>query len=231
MVESYFIMDGIHSKDLGIKVIKLPKISRAKERVNKYEIAGRSGSLYEFENTFDNYQKTVECILLPNANIDNLFNVLRGTKEFIFSNELDKKYKVMISNVIDLDYVLRKYKSFILQFDTFPFKYSASELADFLEITKATTIYNKGNLKSEPIITIFGRGDINININNKIYSLSNVNEKITINSEIMEVYKNNENQNNKYTADDFPLLDVGENNISWSGEVVKIEIEPKWRWL
>ena len=69
MVRSYFIMDGIHSDDLGINVIKLPKITRAKEFFKTINIPGRSGSLYEFENTFENYTKTVECVLNPKGKL------------------------------------------------------------------------------------------------------------------------------------------------------------------
>ena len=29
----------------------------------------------------------------------------------------------------------------------------------------------------------------------------------------------------------FPRLEVGNNEISWTGNVEKIEIEPRWRWL
>lgn len=36
--------------------------------------------------------------------------------------------------------------------------------------------------------------------------------------------------NNKMSGE-FPVLELGENNISWVGNVSKLEIQPNWRWL
>ncbi|SHE47178.1 hypothetical protein, partial [Anaerotignum propionicum] len=63
------------------------------------------------------------------------------------------------------------------------------------------------------------------------YGLNGISGSVTINSEMMEVYKDVTNANNKYSALDFPRFQVGENSISWTGSVTKIEVEPKWRWL
>ena len=30
---------------------------------------------------------------------------------------------------------------------------------------------------------------------------------------------------------EFPIFNVGENNVSWNGEVTSITIDPKSRWL
>ena len=54
---------------------------------------------------------------------------------------------------------------------------------------------------------------------------------VLIYTEMMEVYKDDENKNNSFTADDFPVFEVGENTISWTGNVERIEIQPNWRWL
>ena len=44
-------------------------------------------------------------------------------------------------------------------------------------------------------------------------------------------HKDDENKNNSFTADDFPVFEVGANEISWTGTVERIEIQPNWRWL
>ena len=36
---------------------------------------------------------------------------------------------------------------------------------------------------------------------------------------------------NSSMSGDFPLLVPGNNAISWSGDVTKIEIQPNWRYL
>ena len=63
------------------------------------------------------------------------------------------------------------------------------------------------------------------------FPLYGVEESVTIDSEMMEVFKGTKNQNSKYGGEDFPKLKVGENIVSWTGDVEKVVIEPKWRWL
>ena len=35
----------------------------------------------------------------------------------------------------------------------------------------------------------------------------------------------------KYSVAEFPRFEVGKNEISWTGNVSKIKIQPRWRWL
>ena len=115
--------------------------------------------------------------------------------------------------------------------DTQPFKYSVNAAGDALELTAPTTIRNSGTVYSEPIITVFGSGDVTLTINGADFPLYGVEESITIDSEMMEVFKGDTNQNGKYGGAKFPRFEVGKNEISWTGNVSKIKIQPRWRWL
>ena len=112
-----------------------------------------------------------------------------------------------------------------------PFKYSVNAAGDALELTAPTTIRNSGTVYSEPIITVYGSGDITLNINGEDFPMYGVQESITIDSEMMEVFKGNANQNGKYGGAEFPRFEVGKNKINWTGNVSKIKIQPRWRWL
>ena len=89
------------------------------------------------------------------------------------------------------------YNSFLLQFRVQPFKYSVNAAGDALELTAPTTIRNSGTVYSEPIITVFGSGDVTLTINGADFPLYGVQESITIDSEMMEVFKGDINQNSK----------------------------------
>ena len=86
-------------------------------------------------------------------------------------------------------------------------------------------INNKGTRESKPTITIYGTGDINLYINKETVKLKNVEDKITINTEMMEAYKDTMPCNNKMYGE-FPVLNIGSNNIAWTGNVTKIEVQP-----
>ncbi len=230
-MKQYFIFNGINSLDMGVVMLKAPPIIKPEKRINSIEIAGRSGVLHEDTGTFSNYTKDVECILLDKSNITEVCKWLTGSGDLTFSSENEYIYKATIKNQIPFNNVLLNINDFLIQFDVFPFKYNVNKTDDFLTITSGTEIYNKGTCESEPIITVYGVGDITININDKSYGLKGVNDYITINSSIMEVYKDDINQNSKYIGTDFPKFNVGLNTISFAGSVKKIEIEPEWRWL
>ncbi|CAM2828090.1 distal tail protein Dit [Hathewaya histolytica] len=95
---------------------------------------------------------------------------------------------------------------------------------------KQIIINNTGTIYSEPTITICGTGDITIYINEETIKLKNVEDKITINSEMMECYKNTMPCNNKMYGE-FPRFEVGENNISWEGDIKTIDIKKNTRFL
>ena len=227
----YFIWNGIKSTDMGVIMLKAPSISIPQRRVNEIKVSGRNGTLHEDEQTFGNYTKEAECHVMDRSQIDEVCKWLTGFGEVIFSSEPDKVYRAYIKNQISFGSILKNINDFLIQFDVQPFKYRANPLRDDLELTAPTIIRNSGTVYSEPIITVYGSGDITLSINDVDYPLYGVSEYITIDSEMMEVFKENMNQNSKYGGETFPRFEVGENTISWTGNVTKVEIQPKWRWL
>lgn len=97
-----------------------------------------------------------------------------------------------------------------------------------ITLTKETKLINPEGFTSQPHIKIYGSGDINLYINNRKHSFKNIEEYIEIDSEIMNAYKGDLLQNNKMLTGTFPKLAAGVNNISWTGDVSKIEIIPRW---
>lgn len=139
------------------------------------------------------------------------------------STEPDKVYRVTIANKISIAQMMRVFQKFQVVMDTQPFKYSVNAAGDVLELTAPTTIRNSGTVYSEPLITVYGNGDITLNINGNPYPLRNVQESITIDSEMMEVFKEDTNQNGKYGGVEFPRFEVGKNENSGQGNVSKIK--------
>ena len=52
--------------------------------------------------------------------------------------------------------------------------------------------------------------------------------KFTLDTSLMEAYSGVASMNNCMSGD-FPLLEPGQNAVSWSGSVTKVEIVPNWR--
>ena len=121
-----------------------------------------------------------------------------------------------------------------MNFDTFPFKYSVNAAADMIDdLENNTTVLNKGTVYSEPKITITGSGNVVLTINEREYTINNLSGSITLDSEIMEIINLGGASYIPPSMDNylFPRLEVGLNEISYSGNVSKISINPRWRWL
>ena len=227
----YFIYNGIDSRMMGVIVTAMPPTVRAAQRVESVKVPGRSGSLHETDGSYDNYTKTMECAIKKREKIDDIAAWLTGSGEIIFSSEPDKVYRVTISNTISIAQMMRTFQKFQVSFDTYPFKYSVNRFDEALELEKPAVILGKGTVYSQPVITVYGSGTGTLTINGADYLLSNVDDYVTINSEIEECYKSGLNMNNIFSADEFPRLEPGENAIIWTGNVEKIEIQPNWRWF
>ena len=233
--EAWFTFKGVDSREMGVIVTAMPETVRAERRVESITVAGRNGSLHTDEGVYESYDRTMECALIKRAKLDEVAAWLVGSGEMTFSTEPDKVYRVMIANKISIAQMMRVFQKFQVVLDTQPFKYSVNAAGDALELTaRAKEVIDQadcGTVYSEPLITVYGSGDITLNINGNSYPLRNVQESITIDSEMMEVFKGNTNQNGKYGGVEFPRFEVGKNEISWTGNVSKIKIQPRWRWL
>lgn len=227
MLQSYFIFKGQSSLDKNIIVSKLPPIERAQANIEKITVQGRDGFLTNDLGTYQSTIKPCECSL-DNGNIDDVCAWLTGSGEVIFSNEPNKKYKATIINQIPFGQIIPTFHTFILQFDCQPHKYAVDNNVITL-IASGTKIYNKG-AASEPVIKVFGTGNIDLTINNNVVHLTNVVDYVTVDSDLMDCYKDTVLKNSNMLGD-FPMLTNGQNTISWTGTVIKVEITPNWRWL
>ena len=112
----------------------------------------------------------------------------------------------------------------LLSFNCKPYRKKAS---DKITITQKNTVVTNEFMDSEPHIKIFGSGDVDLKIGSQTIKLTNIENYIEIDSELMNCYKDNVNQNNRMSGE-FPILKSGDNSVTWSGNVTKIEIEPRW---
>lgn len=227
----WFQFKGKNSREFGILIAAAPQRIRPERRVEYITIPGRNGMLTQDEKTYEPYTLSLECSTRGSERLDEIVAWLDGAGELILSTEPEKVYQAAIYNKIAISDVIYLYNSFLLQFRVQPFKYSVNAVNDALELTAPTTIRNRGTAESEPLLTIYGSGDVVLQINEDAFPLYGVEGSITIDSERMEVFKGNANQNGKYGGTEFPKFAVGENTISWIGTVTKVEIQPRWRWL
>ena len=67
-------------------------------------------------------------------------------------------------------------------------------------------------------------------VGTQIVELTDIEDSITLNTSLMEAYKGDLSMNSCMIGE-FPVLTAGANDFSWSGNVTKVEVQPKWRFL
>lgn len=236
----YFLMfNSISSEDLGIKIVSRPQIPIPEREVELIKIEGRSGSLSEDLGTYKDITITVEFNFIDRKNINDKIRKIAywinnvNDNKLFFSDDLEYFYNVLKVNSGDIVRELSIKGSFNLNFICSPFKYLNEENEESgIIIERPMNILSPSlSCDSQPILTIYGSGDITLTINGTDILLKSIDESIVINSEIQEAYSNTfENLNYKMYGR-FPILKNGENIISWIGNVNKIEIIPNWRYL
>lgn len=126
------------------------------------------------------------------------------------------------------------------EYDALWLDIKAGTSVDFtLSVTMASdsfneiTLTNRGNVVSRPTVTVYGSGNVELAINSvTVLSFSIDDGYITIDAEEMNAYHGDTLMNRHVTGDYADLrLNVGENVISWHGDVTAIRLEDFSRWL
>ena len=232
-----FIFGGKNSyEDYGIVIAKRPNLPSPKRRVHYMDIPGRHGRVQYDEKTYEDITIVVECGLKDTENLVDRLDTIKawlfnaGESDLIFSFGEDKKYIAQVVNAIDFTQVYKYTSSFPVVFNCQPFKYAVENEIIPINETGAT-VNNPGSLESEPVIYVHGSGDITLQVNGLEVQLTGIQNKIILNSEIQDCYDDAMNNLNSKMVGEFPLLKSGENIISWTGNVTKLEVLPNWRWL
>jgi len=214
--------------DYQIIINRLPSLIKAERNVEEFEIPGRSGDITIDYETYKPITFTLECTVINEDKMEDIKSWLNGFSDLIFSWRSDKYYKAKMINRIDISESMDSLGEFPLLFKCQPHAYSLRN--DIITLNAPGTIYNGGGSISKPIITIYGTGAITLTINSINVILTNVVEYVTIDSELMDAFKDSQLMN-QFMAGEFPELIKGANTISWVGTINKIEIIPNWRYL
>ena len=233
-MKDYFIWNGKKSTEYGVFVSEQPPITFPEERSKQTTIPGRPGSLttLEGDDVYEDLTLTATCFIRDPALIPGIGSWLKGGGKVTFANRPDGYYNARISNQIPFEKILRgnPHCSFAVNFRCSPPFWYDSNPSNVTITTASYILTNPGNVYSEPIISVYGTGDMTLIINETFIELDAVSNGITINSVIQEAYQGKTLLNDKMEGD-FPVLKPGNNLISWSGGVTRLVIQPNWRYL
>ena len=232
----YFIYNDKSSEDFNIKIKTINNLSSPQRSIEKILVPGRNGELILDNGNFENFILTIECYLNCLSEDKNVISkeIKRwlqsdfSYKKLILSNDTEFYYEAYCDTKLDFEYISSNFESFLISFSCKPYKKEINE--NVITITESTNIYNN-YMPSNPLIKVVGSGDVTVSINNQELILKGLEDEIEVDCEIMNAYKKINGDivllNNKMYSD-FPILESGENQISFEGNISKIEIIPRW---
>ncbi|PTM21544.1 hypothetical protein DA798_09635 [Lactobacillus sp. PFC-70] len=235
-------LDEVGNASLGIALAKKPSIPTAKRVVATTTVPGsRHGSLTQkqgWEDVILTCTFTVVPELIPGLTGTQGFNdVLRRLNAWAMNAERlkfsdDHNFYRLVKQV-EIDEATPEEVELVgtvkVAFTLDPFWYQES---DTVVLTAGTTIYNPGSASSDPLITVYGSGDLDLTINGTTVTLLNVTDYLTIDSWEQTILHGNgtEMLDEKFRGV-YPQLLPGDNAISFSSNVKKVEIDGRWAWL
>lgn len=175
----WFEWNGVKCTQYGMHVLGQPSILSAAERVSNEEIPGRSGTLtlLEGDNIFDDVTIAVVCVIddpyetVDGESISRISKIcgwLRGNGTIKFANQQEGYRKGRVANQISFDKIVNgnPHMSFQVQFRCQPFFYLNSGEEAVNVTTETKSLYNPGNIPSEPVIKFTGTAEGTIMVGN-----------------------------------------------------------------
>src|SRR5699024_1122460 len=236
---AYFNYKGIDSRDMYLYIVNDVSFPSPQSNIEFINILGRDG-----EVAIDNERLESVDFLLPvqlrlptelrveqyATEISNWLKSEPDWYELFFSGSEDYKYIAMCYEQFDIAQTLTNYGKTVIKFKLKPYKRIKDEKT--IKLSNGTIIQNQQSRISKPLIKIKGNGNITFKNNDEDWlTLFDIDEEITIDSELMSIYKNDRPEYTKMSSNLdplFPIIYKGENIITWKGDVDKVEIIPRW---
>lgn len=232
-MRNYLIYNGKNTLDFGIGISGSGTFSAPKRDIETVNVPGRSGDLTMDNGRYNNITVTYPCYMYKDfaKNIDDF-------RAFLMSNVGYKRledtyhpeeYRMAYigSDLSPKAYVLNRSGEFDLSFECMPQRFlKLGEIAITFE--ENATMINPTFYDASPLIRVYGNGMLGIG--NNTITISDVEDYVDIDCDIQDAYHEQQNYNSKITLNSgaFPVLTPGENGISISNGISKIEIIPRW---
>ena len=213
--------------DYGIKIYKSNILSAPSRSLEFVDVQGRDGAL-TVDNGFEDFTLTLECALVnEHEEVESMAELARRAKKFLFngtncklqtSEDMDFYLIGTYSSYVDIEEAIENFGLFQAQFRCKPYRFSNKSYT--VEVTEQNTVIRNSEYKTRPRIKVVGTGDITININSQELVLKDLEGQIEVDCDLMNATTVNSLGNivnaNQKMYSDFPVLEEGENDISWT---------------
>jgi phage-related protein len=195
--------------------------------VDSIDVDGREGTLTILKGWAD-ISFILKVAIPSQTQWRTVLPQILSAKTITFSNDSGVHFRVKQVKASGLTQLLSHLWESELTFVCAPFRYLNN--VAILNRTSSGIVTNNGGIYSLPKIKVYGTGTRTLTINGKPIVLNLLQSYLIIDSELKECYYGDTAQNNCMNGE-FPIFNVGNNQVTLGTGITKLEIEPRWRYV
>lgn len=202
---------------------------RAEEEVDVIDIPHRNGPLIVHTGFYKGYERAMTFTLTDYDYLREVTAWLKGRGKLRTDLDPFGYFRASVHSEISTQRSSPTLNTVSFSFSVEPFFY-LDEGDEMLTLTEPADLKNIGSHYSDPLITVYGSGDIMLNVNSGFVLLTDIVDEVTMDSELKVCYRDTQNMGRHMTGK-YLTLREGMNSVSWEGNVNRVEITPRWREL
>ena len=229
MITKYFVLDDVSSARYGICLQRWPSFSAPKAKVEKVTVSGRNGDLIFYDGSYENIEGTLSCFVLHEQTFDavgdaNRWLLKSGYRKFTYDGDTEAYRLVRVVNGAEVAVRMMRLDPFEIKLDCKPQRFL---LSGEIPITFTQSgIFDCPAYEGLPLLKVTGNGTLTLNGTSIV--IAGTDGAFYIDCDTQNAYAGTVNMNSKITADDFPRVIGGENEILLGTGIESVEITPRW---
>lgn len=234
-----FIFGGVNSGNYGAYLTDIHIGSSPRRDVSSVSIAGRNGDLIVDNHRWHNLDITYSLAMLT-----DFAERFDGFKTALLSQSgYHRLTDTIYPNVYRMAMLQQPIEPEAMRYNRtgrFDITFNCKPQRFLISGEFPITFHSPGSLYNDympalPLITVYGSGAGAVTIGSVTVRIKSMADMLVLDCDLQNAYRQvgdgaPENKNSTIYAPDFPQLLPGENAVSFSGGVTKIEIVPRW-WM
>lgn len=228
------------TKEFFTKVERYPVQKSPARKMETISVDGRNGDLHICQNAFSNYIQPYDCYFrqvgkaMPQLahEVKAWLMAKAGYHKLIDCYDPEHYRLAAFAGPMDIENILNKYGRCTVEFDCCPQSFLVSGDTP-VTFEDAGVIENPTAFEALPVITVYGNGAGTVTVGETTVQIYEIVDPIILDCESQNAYSQPgegapENCNSQILAIPFPSLLPGGNPVSFSGDITKVEIVPRW---
>lgn len=227
------IFNNKSSADCRIQVAHPPGYAYPERDYTITHIPGRNGDIIQDNGCYKNVERTYEVSFdAPNEDFATYANAvsawLHSTTGYArLEDSYEPNYYRMAtyqeSNIFENLY--NQAGTATIVFECKPQRFLKTG-DNIITIQNSLTIMNPTGFEAYPLFKVTGTSGV-LTVNGNSITFSSIDGFVMLDCELQDAYKENINKNSTISGT-FPVLKIGSNTISWTGDISSVTMKPRW---